>query len=162
MELRRNRFHRPQGHLNLKEFDTDITLLLPRENVGFAPGSFSTQDSIVPPAQAMVSMAFGASAMVLEAAFGAASKKRKPSSRDPADELQTLIYMVRCAFAHNPAMPIWEARGKDYERNLRLELEREAVSIDLVALNGKPFDYEHIGGLANWFKVRAAAEALLR
>ncbi|MBU3696760.1 hypothetical protein [Dechloromonas sp.] len=151
-----------QGQLNLHKFDTDTTLLLSHENVGFAPGSFATLESIVPAAQAMVGMAFGASAIVLEAAFCAASRKRKPTSRAPDDELQALIYMIRCAFAHNPAMPAWEARGKDYERLLEVQLGNETVIIDLVALNGRPFEYEHIGGLANWFKIRVAAEALLR
>jgi len=151
-----------QGQLNLHKFDTNTTLLLPHENVGFASGSFSTLESIVPAAQAMVGNAFGASAMVLEAAFCAASRKRKPTSRATKDELQTLIYMIRCAFAHNPAMPVWEARGKDYERHLEVQLGHETLIIDLVALNGRPFEYEHIGGLANWFKIRVAAEALLR
>ena len=151
-----------QGHLNLQEFDTETTLLLEHENVSFAKGSFATLESVVVPAQAMVGMAFGISAMVLQAAFDAASRRRKPSSRAPEDELQTLIYMVRCAFAHNPAMPAWEARGQDYERELHVQLGNEALTIDLAALNGKPFSYKHIGGLANWFKARVAAEALLR
>lgn len=151
-----------QGHLNLAEFDTNVTILLPRKNVTFPTGSFPTQDSVIPPAQAMVSMAFGVSAMVLEATFDVASKRRVPTSRSPDDELRTLIYMVRCAFAHNPAMPTWKACGKDYARDLTLELGSERISIDLSKLHGRTFDYEHIGGLANWFKIRVAAEALLR
>ncbi|MCC9596983.1 MULTISPECIES: hypothetical protein [unclassified Rubrivivax] len=150
-----------QGHLNLKEFDSDITLLLPRENIGFRPGSFSSQEAIILPARAMVGIAFGVSAMVLEAAFCAASKKRKPTSRDPADELHALIYMIRCAFAHNPALPVWEARGNDYARNIHLTIDSEVLCVDLKTLNGRPFEYEHIGGLANWHKIREAAESLL-
>ena len=149
-------------HLDLASFDTDVTIVLEAENIGFRTGTFPTHDSVVPPSQALVGMAFGVSAMVLEAAFEVAGKTRKPASRTPEDELRTLIYMLRCAFAHNPALPLWEARGKDYARQLSLQLEKTTLTIDFASLSGKPFAYEDIGGFANWFKIRAMAESLLR
>ena len=151
-----------QGHLDLGSFDTDVTIVLESENIGFKTGSFPTTESVVPPSQALVGMAFGASAMVLEAAFEVTGKVRKPASRNPEDELRTLIYMIRCAFAHNPALPLWEARGRDYARTLSLQLDESTLTIDFASLAGKPFAYEDIGGFANWFKIRANAEALLR
>lgn len=151
-----------QEHLDLKKFGTDVSILLPHENVGFGGGVFATHAAVIPPSQALVSIAFGASAMVLEAAFEAAGRTRKPTSRSPEDELRTLVFMVRCAFAHNPALPLWEARGRDYARHLSLPLDGTTLSIDLASKNGQPFDYEHIGGFANWFKVRAASSALLQ
>lgn len=151
-----------QGHLNLAIFDTDVTILLETESIGFKTGTFPTVDSVVPPSQALVGMAFGTSAMVLEAAFEVAGKARAPSSRAPEDELRTLIYMIRCAFAHNPALPLWEARGNDYARVLSLQIDKSTLNIDFSALAGKPFTYEDIGGFANWFKIGTQAEALLR
>ena len=151
-----------QGHLDLANFDTDLTILLSHENVGFEAGTFATVEAVVPPAQALVSVAFGASAMVLDAAFDVAGRVRKPTSRLPEDELRTLVFMVRCAFAHNPAFPLWAAKGKEFVRKLSLPFGSQSLTVDLGSLNGTPFEYEHIGGFANWLKIRTACEALLR
>jgi hypothetical protein len=150
------------GHLDLTNLDTDLSILFERENVGFPSGKFATIEAVVPASQALVGMAFGTSAMVLDAAFDVAGLKGKPHSRKPEDELRTLVYMVRCAFAHNPALPLWEARGKDYARMLSLPVCGTPLSIDLASLHGQPFEYDHIGGFAMWLRIRAASEALIR
>ncbi len=92
----------------------------------------------------------------MDAAFEAAKIARNPNSRDPEDELRTLVYMVRCAFAHNLAKPCWEARG-NLAHNIQLNLGESDLSIDMVALHGNAFDYSHIGGFANWYKIREEA-----
>jgi hypothetical protein len=150
------------GHLDLSNFDTDVCILLERENISFPSGTFATVEAVVPAAQALVGVSFGTSAVVLDAAFDVAGLTRKPNSRLPEDELRTLVYMVRCAFAHNPALPLWEARGKEYSRTLSLPLNGATLSVDLHLLHAKPFDYSHIGGFANWLKMRVASEALIR
>lgn len=149
------------GHLNLPNLDTDVLILLERENVRFPSGEFSTIEAVIPATHALVSMAFGTSAMVLNAAFDLAGFKNNPRSRDPHDELRTLVYMVRCAFAHNPALPLWKANGEQYERMITIQFDTEALSIDLISLNGQPFEYEHIGGFASWLKIRAMSESLI-
>ncbi|HMN15112.1 MAG TPA: hypothetical protein PKD55_22565 [Bellilinea sp.] len=150
------------GHLDLETFDADTTILLKTENVGFPTKNFSSFEAVIPASQALVGMAFGTSAMVLEAAFEVAGRSRKPQSRLPADELRTLIFMVRCAFAHNPALPLWTATGPDYARAISVVLQGAPFSIDLSSLHGQPFDYEHIGGFANWLKIKAESVALLQ
>ncbi|WP_150428423.1 hypothetical protein [Dechloromonas sp. CZR5] len=149
-------------HLDLPRLDTDLTILFERENVGFPSGTFATIEAVVSASNALVGMAFGTSAMVLDAAFDVANLKRKPQSRQPNDELRTLVYMVRCAFAHNPALPLWEARGKEHARLLSLSVGGTPLSIDLAALHGQPFEYDHIGGFAMWLRIRSASEALIR
>lgn len=150
------------GHLDLETFDADTTILLNTENLGFPTKNFSSNEAVIPASQALVGMAFGTSAMVLEAAFEVAGLSRKPKSRLPADELRTLVYMVRCAFAHNPALPLWEARGPEHARIVSVTLQGSPSSIDLTSLHGQPFDYEHIGGFANWLKIKNEAVALLQ
>lgn len=150
------------GRLDLEAFDADTTILLVTENVGFPTNHFSSIEAVIPASQALVGMAFGTSAMVLEAAFEVAGLSRNPSSRLPADELRTLVFMVRCAFAHNPALPLWEARGPEHARAISVVLQGSPFSIDLSSLNGQPFDYEHIGGFANWLKIRTESVALLQ
>lgn len=149
------------GHLDLPNLDTDVSILFERENVGFPSGTFSTIETVIPAAQALVGMAFGTSAMVLEAAFQVAGLKNDPNSRQPRDELRTLVYMVRCAFAHNPALPLWEVRGQ-YARMISIPVDGVALSIDLASLHGRPFEYGHIGGFASWLRIRTASEALIR
>lgn len=148
-------------HLDLTNLDTDMAILFERENVGFSSGSFATKEVVVSTSKALVGIAFGTSAMVLDAAFDVAGLKRNPHSRQPEDELRTLVYMVRCAFAHNPALPLWHARGNEYARMLRLSVDGENISIDLKSLHEQPFEYNQIGGFAMWLRIRAASEALL-
>jgi hypothetical protein len=147
-------------HIDRSKFDTDVTLLLERENVGFRANTFDTLESVVLAAQANVGVSFGVSAIVLDAALEVAGIARKPESNTPNDLLRTIVFMIRSAFAHNPAMPVWVVRGP-YLRSLELELEGEAVSVSLRQLHGEVFQYCHIGGLANWFRIRRAVERVL-
>ena len=111
-------------------------------------------------AQAIVGVCFGVSAIVLDAAFDVAGLKNKPTSRLDADELRTLVRMVRCAFAHNPALPVWEALG-DYSRHLSFSVGAASVSVNLASLHGQMFKYDHIGGFGNWLGIRDAAVSLI-
>ena len=148
-------------HLDREKFDTDVSILLERENVSFPSGTFTDTQATIPAAQALVGVCFGVTAIVLDVAFDVAGLKNKPSSRLDADELRTLVRMVRCAFAHNPAMPIWEARGSDYSRHLSFTVGDASVSVDLASLHEQPFEYDQIGGFGSWLRVRAAAVSLI-
>jgi hypothetical protein len=148
-------------HIDRVKFDTDLTIRLEKENVGFPANTFQSLETVVLAAQIGVGVSFGVSAIVLDAAFEAAAVSQKPMAIGQEDLLRTLVYMVRCAFAHNPAMPIWEARGP-YARDLTLCLAGESISIDLRLLHGKAFEYAHIGGLANWYRIRRATVSLLQ
>ncbi len=150
-----------RGDLDKEKFDSDVTILLDEENVGFPDGSFQSDQEVVTASQINVGICFGVSAIVLDAAFEAAKIERNPNSRDPKDELRTLVYMVRCAFAHNLAKPCWEARG-NFARNIQLNLGESDLSIDMVALHGNDFDYSHIGGFANWYKIREMAVRVIK
>ena len=149
-----------QDHIDRAKFDTDVTLLLERENVGFSANTFESLESLVLVAQASVGVSFGVTAVVLDAAFEVAGIKRNPESGAPNDLLRTLVFMVRSAFAHNPAAPCWEVRGP-YLRTLTIQLEGESISVQLPQLHGNAFDYAHIGGLANWYRIRRVAERLI-
>ncbi len=147
-------------HLDRSKFDSDVTILLEKENVSFPSNTFETLDSVVLAAQANVGVCFGVTAIVLDAVFEVAGVPKRPQSFAPADELRTLVYMVRCAFAHNPAMPCWDAR-KYYARLLSLPLGASTMTLDLASLHGRPFEHEHIGGFANWFKIRSESERVI-
>ncbi len=149
------------GNLDKEKFDSDVTILLEEENIGFPAGSFQSDQEIITASRINVSICFGVSAIVLDAAFETAKIECNPNSRDQQDELRTLVYMVRCAFAHNIAKPCWEARG-NFARNIKLNLGESDLSLDMVALHGNDFDYPHIGGFANWYKIREMAVLVIK
>lgn len=147
-------------HIDRDKFDTDVTILLEKENVGFPANTFASLEAIVSAAQANVGVSFGVTAIVLDAAFEVAGIRPDTNSSSRADALRCLVYMVRCAFAHNPALPCWEVRG-DYAKPISLKLEEMELQIDFSKFHAKPFEYDHIGGLASWFRIRRVAEQVI-
>jgi hypothetical protein len=69
--------------------------------------------------------------------------------------------MLRCAQAHGPADPRWEVRNKNL-RTLSVDLDGVPVSLDLVPLNGQPFDVDQIGGYENWYRIYCIAVRTLK
>lgn len=100
-----------------KKFDSDITILLQNENVVFSDSDFE-KESIIMTSHMLVEIAFGVSAIALDAIYDAAGVKKNDKSRESKDDLCTLVYMVRCAFAHNIAAPRWEAREQISQESL--------------------------------------------
>ncbi len=145
-----------QNHLDRSKFDTDVTLLLETENVGFPAGNFKTLESIIFASQIQVGVSFGVSAILLDAAYEATGVRKNLKSRAPEDDLRILVYMVRNAFAHNMAAPRWQLHGKDFQRIFSLPLEDTIAVVDFSSYNEKIFSYEHIGGFAQWFKIKTA------
>ncbi len=150
-----------RGDLDRERFDSDVIILLSEENVVFPDGGFQSDKEVLTASQINVGVCFGVSAIVLEAAFEAAKIERDPNSQNPRDELRTLVYMVRCAFAHNLAKPCWEARGA-FARKIQLNLGENVLSIDMVALHENAFEYSHIGGFANWYTIRDKAVRVIK
>ena len=149
------------GNINPKEFDTDHVVLLDDGNLHFPPGHFSDQDSLIRAASISVLLAFGASALLLDKGFEAMSIVPNPEASDNAGKLRSLIYMVRCAQAHGIADPHWEVRGK-YAQTVTVDLAGAQISLDLAALHGQRFHIDQLGGYENWYRIRAAADRVLR
>ncbi|MFC1937578.1 hypothetical protein ACFLWY_03355 [Chloroflexota bacterium] len=58
-----------------------------------------------------------------------------------------IMYMIRCAFAHNPLEPKWEVRGKHYADVFSVASAN--FTLNTGGLNGKSLDDANI----NWFKL---------
>jgi hypothetical protein len=144
------------GFIKPSDFDTDHLTQLPNGNLHFASGQFSDESAINHAASVNVIMAFGTSVLVLDQAFEAFGIIPDPQGSDNVTRLRTLVYMVRCAFAHRIADPRWEVRGK-YRQTLSFELFGETVSLDLAALNGAGFDIDMIGGYVGWYEIHRLA-----
>jgi hypothetical protein len=128
------------GHINPSDFD------LPHSGViSFGAGIFSDTDSIERAANIGVLTAVGVSAMVLDKAFESAGIKVDPKANDDIGQLRTLVYMIRCAYAHGFADPRWKV-GKSYYRTLNFGFYDTRILIDLTKLDGQRLDYiHHIG-----------------
>ena len=60
------------------------------------------------------------------------------------EDLRDFVYMLRCAFGHDPVVPRWEIRKPKYKRVV--EIKVIGLRVDLRALAGQPFDPAQIGG----------------
>jgi hypothetical protein len=145
-----------QGKIDLNEFDTRHIVLLDKGNLGFPSGHFSDPDNIIRAAGVSVSLAFGASALTLDKAFEAAGVEPDPLSEDNRIKLRTVIFMVRCAYAHGIAEPTWKVKGR-YSRKISVELRSGRIELDLEALHGNVFDFDQLGGHHIWFQIRDEA-----
>lgn len=144
------------GKIDPGEFDTDHQVRLEAGDLHFPTGHFSDSNSIINAASVCVSLAFGASALALDKAFEVKGIKSNPDASDNIGRLRTVVYMVRCAYAHGIADPRWEVNEK-HRRTLVVALDGPSISLDLRALNGQGFQFEQLGGHRNWFLIRDAA-----
>jgi len=145
------------GHVNPSDFDTDHLTQLPNGNLHFPSGNYADNDAICRAASINVIMTFGTSALALDQTFENFGILPDPNASDNIIRLRTLVYMVRCAFAHRIADPRWEARGK-YQRNLSVDIPSGTISLDLASLNGAAFDIESIGGYIGWYEMHQLAK----
>jgi hypothetical protein len=143
------------------EFDTDHTVLLENGNLRFQTEHFSNPNNIIRAANVSVLLALGASALALDKAYEVAGIEADPSSGDKIIRLRTLVYMVRCAYAHGMADPMWEVRNK-YKSSIMVDFAGKSIEIDLAKLDGQNFDFNHLGGHRNWFLIRDDAVSALR
>ena len=143
-----------------QEFDRDLLVVLEKGNILFPTSHFSDKDDIIRAAKVSVSLAFGASALALDKAYEVAGIILDPDSGVNDLKIRTLVFMIRCAYAHGIAEAKWEVRNK-FKRTISIEVHGETVEIDLRELNGKTFDYEHLGGYRMWFRILDKSISLL-
>ena len=77
--------------------------------------------------------------------------KPKIYSDNPTDSLRAIIYMMRCAFAHNPGSPEWRINKKKFERSFKIE--KINFVIDFSQLNGKALDVSQHGGFCQLWRL---------
>jgi hypothetical protein len=145
------------GHVKPSDFDTDHLTQLPNGNLHFPSGNYSDKESICRAASVNVIMAFSTSVLALDQAFDAFGIRPDAEAADNITRLRTLVYMVRCAYAHRIADPRWEVRGK-FRRTLVVTLSGQTLSLDLEALDGAGFDIDFIGGYVGWYQIYRIAK----
>ena len=146
--------------ISLAEFDTEKIVLLEHDNLRIPPGNFRTLEDVIRAASVTVASALGASALILDKAWEVAGIRPNPQSADGRVKLRTLVYMVRCAYAHGLADPKWEVRG-DFRQVLEVDLPGAPLTLDLRELHGQAFSFDVLGGHARWFEIRDASVATI-
>ncbi|MEY9590994.1 hypothetical protein ABIA06_003285 [Bradyrhizobium yuanmingense] len=146
------------GNIKPSDFDTDHLTQLPNGSLHFPSGRFADQDSIEGAANVNVLVAFGASVLALDQAFESFGPKPDIESNDNIVRLRTLVYMMRCAYAHRIADPRWEVRAK-YRRTLVVMLKSFEIKLDLAPLDQAAFDIDAIGGYLGWYEIHDLARA---
>lgn len=79
--------------------------------------------------------------------------RRPPPVLDELTDVEaawTMIYMIRCAFAHNPFNPRWECRGAYVGR---FQVRALQLTLDTTDLHGKRLKQEDFGGFPGYLEV---------
>lgn len=136
-------------------FDIPLTIEDQSNRVCLPHNEFSTLEEIQVAAENNISICFGAAAITLWEAIseknGITSTTINPSNTTK-EMLAGLIYMIRCCFAHGTVVPRWKI-GNKYKIIYKVGNKR----VDLQNVDGKPFDYEVIGGYEALWLLRAEA-----
>ncbi len=141
-----------------ENIDTNETVLLEHDSLTFPPGHFRKLEDIIRAAAITFSSALGASALTLDKGWEVAGIPPNPLSADESVKLCTLVYMVRCTYAHGSADPKWKVRG-NFRQVLEVELPNSPLKLDLRELDGHNFSFDVIGGHARWFEIHDASVA---
>jgi hypothetical protein len=133
--------------INVEVFGRDLQLNLEEENVSFRDDLFKNNDEIVKASQMAVSTAFGATAICLDC-----SLEYRKGLGENLTILKALIQAVRNAFSHGIAAPCWYV--KPHKREILDLAFINGPVINLEELDGQPFNYSQLGGLAVWFRIK--------
>ena len=144
----RNMCYAELGKVDANVFGQDLQLNLDEENVSYFSGEFKDQDNIVRASQMAVSTAFGATAICLDCIL-----ENVNTNNNELKTIKSLISATRNAFSHGIAAPEWFIKPHKLEvLNLNFI---DGIDVNLETLNGLPFDYSQIGGLAVWYRIKS-------
>ncbi len=148
------------GRLNKDEFDRDTLIELERKNIRFGDNTFHTYDELKNAAINNYLITLGMSAIALETSLQDAGINNNYADFSSKGQLRALVYMIRCAFAHDMMTPCWKV-DHCYQRIIELHLGVGKISIDLRELNGMAFEDRHIGGIETYYEIKNAVKSLI-
>jgi len=125
------------------------------------PGNqFNTIDDIHIGAENSIRLSLAALFLALDTALDKAVIQNDPHAQDSPGQLRILIYMCRCAYAHNVLAQSWETRG-NYARQLSIKLPGISLELDLSRFNGTHFEINQIGGYSQLFRIKDTSRTCL-
>ena len=135
------------------EFDTNIVITGKKRNISFNDSAFNTYDDLILGTENCVLLSVGFTAIVLDTSLQSVGKKPDPNNRSSEGMLRNLIYMIRCAYAHDMMHPKWEVRS-NYAQPLEIQLQSDILRLDLSKKHNQLFNIEDIGGYENYFEIK--------
>lgn len=135
------------------EFDSNIVITGGKRNISFNKSAFNTYDDLIMGAENCVLITVGFTSIVLDTSLQSIGKKPDPKDRSSDGMLRSLIYMIRCAYAHDMMHPKWEVRG-NYVQPLEIQLQSDILRLDLLKRHNQLFNIEDIGGYENYFEIK--------
>jgi hypothetical protein len=118
---------------------------LKRKNINLPGSTFKTYDDLVFAAENTFNITLGATSIIMDESLSSCGIKHSYDDKSPSGQVRALIYMVRCAFAHNMVQPTWNVHPK-YRKTIEFRALDEDIRVDLMDLNEKPFQMDQIGG----------------
>jgi hypothetical protein len=131
--------------IDQSDFDGETTILLKRRNINLPANTFKTYDDLMFAAENTFNITLGATSIIMDESLTSCGIKNSYADQTPRGQIRSLIYMIRCAFAHNMVQPTWNVYPK-YRKLIEFTALEENIRIDLAELNGYPFQMDHIGG----------------
>lgn len=101
---------------------------------------------------------------------------KNPKDHSEIGSVRNIIYMIRCAFAHDPCNPIWECKSKYTESPYVLTIDKSvskriifgenipqalAFEFDFKKLNGMGLSFEHFNALDGFFLLAEYGQKLI-
>lgn len=148
------------GRLNKDEFDLYTLIKLERKNIRFGDNTFHTYKELKNAAINNYLITLGMSVITLETSLQDAGIYNDLYDFSSKGQLRALVYMIRCAFAHDMMTPCWKVDSR-YQRIIELNLGGGKISIDLCKLNGMAFEDSHIGGIETYYEIKNAVKLLI-
>lgn len=151
-------WHFLQEHpINKDEFDIDLVTGEADDWAVLSSNEFKSYDDIILAAENNISTAWGSAALTLWEAIRECNqietKCLQPQSSNK-HAVASLVYMIRCCFAHGSARPIWCITNPKY----RVQYRYGNKDIDLSNIeDGKAFEWADVNGRETLWHLKAEA-----
>ena len=136
-----------------QDFDIDLTIKLPEYNLMYSADTFNSNDDIILATHNNYQITLGFTAITLDTCFESIGIKSNPKDITPNGQIRSLVYMIRCAFAHDMMHPRWCVKS-NYKRKFEISIAEEIIVIDMTNLDGHLFNEKDVKGIETYFKIK--------
>jgi hypothetical protein len=125
-----------KGLIPVSVFNRNLNINLDGQSWSIKPLAISVK-GLVGIAGNLNNIMLGTCFIAIDEAFNTVFGPKPRSLENDLNSLRAIIFMIRCAFAHNPTTPTWEIKKLKYQRVL--SVKEIGYTLDFTSLNGKIF-----------------------
>lgn len=130
-----------EGRIEVENFNRPLTYVNGTSLLVIPETPFDSRSTIELACANNLTIAFGAAAITLDRSREEAGLSLPNPVDSERDQFVCLTRLIRNAFAHDIAEPMWEIR----DPSLRRVYKFDSVQIDLGSVDGQPFSYNDLG-----------------